>query len=183
MHTTNNPILNGTLAIREINGRNGPFKVGTLQTSLGEFAVKDSLLDQYDSGTYEGEFQVERIFQGHYIAGGRSVTEIRAQLANISINDIDAKAPTPIEVEPDPIDSDKPQPAKESKPEAKPESSSSNTENDDNSLFALLMPLGESIKLDPSVDRKVLRVQTVRLKEIGYEFDAKSQTWKKPSIH
>ena len=183
MHTTSNPILNGTLAIREINGRNGPFKVGTLQTSLGEFAVKDSLLDQYDPGSYEGEFQIERIFQGHYIAGGRSVTEIRAQLANISINDIDVKAPTPIEVEPDPIDSDKPQPAKESKPEARPESSSSNTENDDNSLFALLMPLGESIKLDPSVDRKVLRAQTVRLKEIGYEFDAKSQTWKKPSIH
>lgn len=180
MHTTNNPILNGTLAIREIKGRNGPFKVGTLQTSLGEFAIKDSLLDQYDSGTYEGEFQIERIFQGHYIAGGRSVTEIRAQLANISINDIDAKAPTPIEVEPDPIDSDKPQPAKESKPEAEPEAK---TNSDDNSLFGLLMPLGESIKLDPSVNRKVLRAQTVRLKEIGYEFDAKSQTWKKPSIH
>ena len=180
MHTTSNPILNGTLAIREINGRNGPFKVGTLQTSLGEFAVKDSLLDQYDSGTYEGEFQIERIFQGHYIAGGRSVTEIRAQLANISINDIDAKAPTPIEVEPDPIDSDKPQPAKESKPEAEPEAK---TNSDDNSLFGLLMPLGNSIKLDPSVDRKVLRAQTVRLKELGYEFDAKSQTWKKPSIH
>ncbi len=180
MHTTSNPILNGTLAIREINGRNGPFKVGTLQTSLGEFAVKDSLLDQYDSGTYEGEFQIERIFQGHYIAGGRSVTEIRAQLANISINDIDAKAPTPIEVEPDPIDSDKPQPAKESKSETEPEARSN---SDDNSLFGLLMPLGESIKLDPSVDRKVLRVQTVRLKELGYEFDAKSQTWKKPSIH
>ena len=45
------------------------------------------------------------------------------------------------------------------------------------------MPLGASVKLDPSVDRKVLLIQTIRLKEIGYVFDAKSQTWKKASIH
>ena len=184
MHTTTNPIFTGSLAIREINGRNGPFKVGTLHTPIGEFAIKDSLLDQYDEGKYQGEFQIESIYQGHYISGGRSVTEIRAKLADMSIDDIDAEAPAPIEVEPDPIDTDKPQPAKEAKTEAEPESNSNeNTENDDNSLFGLLMPLGDSVKLDPSVDRKVLRAQTVRLKELGYEFDAKSQTWKKPSIH
>ena len=181
MHTTSNPILMGTLAIREINGRNGPFKVGTLHTSLGEFAVKDSLLDQYDPGSYEGEFQIERIFQGHYIAGGRSVTEIRAQLANISINDIDAEAPKPIEAEPDPIDT-------EVKPESAPSKHEEKTTLDDKNpeddkLFGLLMPLEDTVTLDPSVDRKVLRAQTVRLKELGYEFDAKSQTWKKPSIH
>jgi len=181
MHTTSNPILNGTLAIREINGRNGPFKVGTLQTSLGEFAVKDSLLDQYDPGSYEGEFQIERIFQGHYIAGGRSVTEIRAQLANISINDIDAEAPKPIEAEPDPIDIEvKPEPAP-SKHEEEATLDDKNPEDD--KLFGLLMPLEDTVTLDPSVDRKVLRAQTVRLKELGYEFDAKSQTWKRPSIH
>ena len=101
----------------------------------------------------------------------------------MSIDDIDAEAPAPIEAEPDPIDTDKPQPAKEAKTEAELESNSNeNTENDD-SLFGLIMPLGNSIKLGPSVDRKVLRAQTVRLKEIGYEFDAKSQTWKKTSIH
>jgi len=184
MRTTTNPIFSGSLAIREIHGRNGPFKVGTLHTPIGEFAIKDSLLDQYDEGKYQGEFQIESIYQGHYISGGRSVTEIRAKLADMSIDDIDAEAPAPIEVEPDPIDTDKPQPAKEARTEAEPESNSNeNTENDDNSLFGLLMPLGDSVKLDPSVDRKVLRAQTVRLKELGYEFDAKSQTWKKPSIH
>ena len=180
MHTTTNPIFTGSLAIREIHGRNGPFKVGTLHTPIGEFAIKDPILDQYDEGKYQGEFQIESIYQGHYITGGRSVTEIRAKLADMSIDDIDAEVPAPIEVEPDPIDTDKPEPAKESKPEAERENSS---DSDDDSLFSLLIPLGESIKLDPSVDRKVLRAQTVRLKEIGYEFDAKSQTWKKPSIH
>jgi len=184
MHTTTNPIFTGSLAIREIHGRNGPFKVGTLHTPIGEFAIKDSLLDQYDEGKYQGEFQIESIYQGHYISGGRSVTEIRAKLADMSIDDIDAEVPAPIEVEPDPIDTDKPQPAKEAKTDAESESNSNkNTENDDDSLFGLIMPLGDSVKLDPSVDRKVLRAQTVRLKEVGYEFDAKSQTWKKPSIH
>jgi len=180
MHTTTNPIFAGSLAIREIHGRNGPFKVGTLHTPIGEFAIKDPLLDQYDEGKYQGEFQIESIYQGHYIAGGRSVTEIRAKLADMSIDDIDAETPVPVEVEPDPIDTDKPEPAKESKPEAEKESSA---KSDDESLFGLLLPLGDSVKLDPSVDRKVLRAQTVRLKELGYEFDAKSQTWKKPSFH
>lgn len=91
----------------------------------------------------------------------------------MSIDDIDAEAPAPIEVEPDPIDTDKPEPATT---ETEPESS---TDSDDKSLFGLLIPLGESVKLDPSVDRQVLRAQTVRLKELGYEFDAKCQTWKK----
>ena len=54
---------------------------------------------------------------------------------------------------------------------------------DDNSLFGLLMPLGEKVKLDASVDRKDLRLQIERLGELGYEFDAKTQTWNKPSIH
>ncbi len=173
MHTTTNPIFTGSLAIREIHGRNGPFKVGTLHTPIGEFAIKDPMLDQYDEGKYQGEFQIESIYQGHYISGGRSVTEIRAKLADMLIDDIDAEAPAPIEVEPDPIDTDKPEPAKpakESQPEAEV-STETSTGSDD------------SVKLDPSVDRKVLRAQTVRLKELGYEFDAKSQTWKKPSIH
>ncbi len=182
MHTSTNPIFKGILAIREINGRNGAFKVGTLNLSLGEFAVKDSLLDQFDPGTYEGEFQLERIFQGHYIAGGRSVTEIRVQLADMILVDIVAVTPDPVEVEPDPIDTEKPEPAKDkTTPETETKIRISN--DNDYSLFGLLLPLGDNVKLDPTVDRKLLRAQTIRLKEIGYVFDAKSQTWKKASIH
>jgi len=39
--------LPGQLAIRTISGRNGDFNVGRLATSIGEFVVKDSMLDQY----------------------------------------------------------------------------------------------------------------------------------------
>ena len=181
MHTSTNPIFKGILTIREINGRNGAFKVGILNLSIGEFAVKDSLLDQFDPGTYEGEFQLERIFQGHYIAGGRSVTEIRIQLADMILVDIVAVTPDPVDVEPDPIDTEKLDPKEE---KSTPETETNiRISNDEDSLFGLLLPLGDSVKLDPSVDRKVLRAQTIRLKESGYVFDAKSQTWKKASIH
>lgn len=176
MKTTNNPIFSGTLAIREIVGRNGPFKVGTLHTSIGDFAVKDPILDQYEEGKYDGQFQIERIYQGHYIANGRSVTEIRAKLADMVIDDIDEKAPEPEIIEPDPID-EKTEPAKEEKTDVEKGKETINTNSDDESLFGLLMPLSNKIKLDPSVDRSVLREQVDRLGELGYVFDPKSQTW------
>ncbi len=157
MHTTTNPIFTGSLAIREIHGRNGPFKVGTLHTPIGEFAIKDPILDQYDEGKYQGEFQIESIYQGHYIAGGRSVTEIRAKLADMSINDIDAEAPAPIEVEPDPIDTDKPEPATEAKTETEPESS---TDSDDKSLFGLL-----TVKRTPTIEPLALCVKLLKHKD------------------
>lgn len=181
MLTTTKPILSGTLTIREIVGCNGPFKVGTLHTPLGEFAIKDPILDQYDEGKYDGQFHIESIYQGHYIAGGRSVTEIRAKLADMSIDDIDAEAPAPIEVEPDPIETDKQEPEKVVKLEAEPVVAPA--KNDDAATFGLLMPLGNKVKLDPSVGRKVLREQIGRLGDLGYDFDAKSQSWNKPSIH
>ena len=46
----------GQLAIRTISGRNGEFNVGRLSTSIGEFVIKDALLDQYDEGKYRGDF-------------------------------------------------------------------------------------------------------------------------------
>ena len=46
--------IDGVLTIRTINGSNGPFNVGRLITDLGEFSVKDTLLEQYKEGRYEG---------------------------------------------------------------------------------------------------------------------------------
>ena len=182
MQTTSNPIFNGTLAIREIHDRNGAFMVGTLHTGIGDFAVKDPILDQYDEGRYDGQFQIESIYQGHYIAGGRSVTEIRARIADMVINDIDDTPPALIDVEPDPIDTDKVEAQSIEAEKPSEESIESVTTNDDESLFGHLMPLGKTLKLDATVDRKILRVQVERLGELGYEFDAKGQTWSTPSI-
>ncbi|MCG8277427.1 DUF3275 family protein [Stenotrophomonas sp. NLF4-10] len=51
------------------------------------------------------------------------------------------------------------------------------TEEDDAALFGILWPLGESVKLDSTIDRRTLRTQIVRLGKLGYEVDFKTQEW------
>ena len=51
------------------------------------------------------------------------------------------------------------------------------TEDGDVSLFGILWPLGESVKLDSTIDRRTLRTQIARLGELGYALDFKTQEW------
>ncbi|HEP8971104.1 TPA: DUF3275 family protein [Pseudomonas aeruginosa] len=51
------------------------------------------------------------------------------------------------------------------------------TEDGDAALFGLLWPLGESVKLDSTIDRRTLRAQIARLGEMGYALDFKTQEW------
>ena len=44
-------------------------------------------------------------------------------------------------------------------------------------MFGLLWPLGESVKLDSTIDRRTLRAQIARLGELGYALDFKTQEW------
>ena len=176
-------VVSGTLTIREIIGRNGPFKVGKLNTQLGEFAVKDALLDQYNPGTYEGNFGIGRIYPSYYVAGGRIVVEVRASLENMALSGIDDDLPEEAAfTEPDPADAESVETDSSSQTD---DSSSDLDETSDDKeadpdirLFgASLMPLGESVKLDPTVKRKVLRAQCDRLKELGYQFNPAKQVW------
>ena len=43
--------------------------------------------------------------------------------------------------------------------------------------YLALWPLGEIVKLDATVDRRVLRQQRDRLDKLGYEFAPLSQDW------
>lgn len=47
----------------------------------------------------------------------------------------------------------------------------------DPTLFGVLWPLGAIVKLDATVDRRVLREQSARLNALGYEFAPLSQDW------
>ena len=51
------------------------------------------------------------------------------------------------------------------------------TEDGDVALFGILWPLGESVKLDSTIDRRTLRTQIARLGELGYALDFKTQEW------
>ncbi|AAY49113.1 DUF3275 family protein [Xanthomonas citri pv. citri] len=51
------------------------------------------------------------------------------------------------------------------------------TEDPDATLFGGLWPLGESVKLDSTIDRRALRAQIARLGELGFALDFKTQEW------
>jgi len=197
--------LPGQLAIKTIHGRNGDFNVGRLATSIGEFVVKNAELDQYAEGKYEGDFAIAEIRPSTYHANGRMVIEIRALLGGMTLSNIDAlsrdeaRRLSPQEV--DPIDEEAQAPAPAApkapaKPKAKPHnprdplvdttpfgnesaaaSPEASAESDDAALFGALWPLGEIVKLDATVDRRVLRQQRDRLGVLGYEFAPLSQDW------
>jgi hypothetical protein len=194
----------GQLAIKTIHGRNGDFNVGRLATSIGEFVIKNAELDQYAEGKYDGDFIITEIRPSTYNTSGRMVIEIRAHLGGMTLSSIDplsrdeARRLSPQEV--DPIDEEAqapvpvaaPAPAKAkgrktrdplvdttpfgTEKAAKP-SLEASAEEDDTALFGELWPLGDIVKLDPTVDRRVLRQQRDRLGVLGYSFAPLSQDW------
>jgi hypothetical protein len=192
----------GQLAIKTIHGRNGDFNVGRLATSIGEFVVKNAELDQYGEGKYEGDFAIAEIRPSTYNANGRMVIEIRALLGGMTLSNVDALSRddahrlSPQEI--DPIDEEptvcvSPAPQKSAAKARHPRdplidtapfgvepaggSSEASADADDAALFGPLWPLGNSVKLDATVERRVLRQQRDRLDELGYEFAPLSQDW------
>lgn len=188
--------LSGVLFIRSIQGRNGPFSVGRLVTGIGEFAIKDALLDQYDEGRYEGEFGVSRIYPSSYLAANRMVIEVRATLQTMAlaaIDDLPADAGMPLP-EPDPMETEPAQPPQPVPPQpaipprapmgdapemggGHPGTPDALPDPEDESLFGVLWPLGATVKLDTTVERGLFRRQKDRLKALGYRFNAVGQTW------
>ena len=177
----------GTLTIRIITGRNGDFRVWRLVTEIGEFAVKDAVLDQYDEGKYEGIFEISLIYPSSYNANGRFVIEVRAKLESIALANMDnLEQEEPASMEQDPIDEEKkPEPETQSSPDSGPAEAAENVDQEemaspadtDTELFGMLWPLNDQVKLDPTVDRGVFRQQRDRLKAMGYTFKAMGQMW------
>lgn len=191
--------LSGTLAIRTIHGTRGAFNVGRLLTEIGEFAVKDSLIEEYDEGRYKGEFGIIAITPSTYFAAGRTVVEVRARLGSIALEDIAALAgddrspitePDPIESEPVStgqvsIDTDTAESAVATFDTAVATEGSDSLDTPDDAehalqtLFGSLWPLEARVKLDPTVDRGLFRTQRDRLKELGYRFQPVGQVWER----
>jgi hypothetical protein len=60
---------------------------------------------------------------------------------------------------------------------SEPAAAASEASADDIVLFGALWPLSDVVKLDATVDRRVLRQQRDRLGVLGYEFAPLSQDW------
>ncbi|MDR2128030.1 MAG: DUF3275 family protein [Burkholderiaceae bacterium] len=195
--------LAGQLAIKTIHGRNGDFNVGRLATSIGEFVIKNAELDQYDEGKYDGDFVITEIRPSTYNTSGRLVIEIRAHLGGMTLSSIDrlsrddACRLTPQEIDPIDEETQTGTPVAEAKATARTPGTrdplvdttpfdsepapalpaETSARDDDAALFGLLWPLGDVVKLDATIDRRVLRQQRDRLDAIGYRFEPLSQHW------
>ncbi|MGE8113848.1 DUF3275 family protein [Pseudomonas sp. NPDC086566] len=197
--------ITGQLAIRTISGRLGLFNVGRLSTSIGEFTIKDALLDQYQEGKYRGDFAIKQIRPSYYSHGGRLVVEIRAELEDMTLEDVtglsredEEHLPTNV---PDPLEEDGPPstplpprrtpnaPARQPKTDAfasdepfgMSPTAPPSTNDIDAELFGTVWPLGETVRLDTTVDRQRLRAQCTRLDQLGFTMDFKTQTWTRAS--
>ena len=178
--------VTGKLKTKVIHGRNGDFTIASLVTEIGEFSVKDSTLDQYPEGVYDGEFTIQKIFPYSYSWGGNIKVEVRAMLESMVIYEMDEKA-MPDEQEPDPINEiptpetkieTVPTEPEEVKTEPMPEPEKVEAEEQTTEAESQdEMP--KQVKLDPTGDRKEFRAQRDRLKELGYKFDPKTQFWNK----
>lgn len=191
----------GTLIVEQIRGRHGPFCVGLLQTSIGQFKVKDKELDQFEPGNYHGTFLVEQIFTKAVPWRGGTFTELLARIAEGGFlideeqqTDEDGLPTQAVQTEPDPVDEEAQQtvetPARKAAhtaPAARPPrgQTAQGTEpsaGEDLKLFGielneLFVQRAERIALDPTVDRVQFRSQRERLKSVGYQFEATSQQW------
>ncbi len=209
--------VSGTLTVREITGRYGPFKVGSLLTEIGEFSIKDRVIEELAEGKYRGDFVVAQIKPASYVAAGRLVVEVRALLGDIQLEEDEALAEDekavvtesdPIEEEksaskpsestekdnppaavPQSVDSTDTQP--KSATEARKESlSASESANDCGRLEDIKDVFGElffddsgglkpltRLKLDPTVDRSLLRRQANMLTNMGYIHNYKQREW------
>lgn len=188
--------VKGTLIVKWIAGRNGDFAVGDLRTPIGEFRVKDALLDQFDEGEYQGIFWISQIYAKSYEYRGRITIETRASIADLQIDlETDAPQESHTASEPDPIDEAPraPEPAPAEPPLECERTSASTDELGDanadvnaesdadkarfgNDIFEQLQA-GRNVKLDPTIDRLLFRQQKERLKALHYAFDVKSQSW------
>lgn len=187
--------LEGTLVVRHINGSRGGFSVGDLLTHIGSFKVKDALLDQYEEGKYQGAFLVSQIFPSSYVWQGKVITEVRANISEIFLEEAEEKAVPAGQSEPDPVseepvahpveqpssDNAAEQPSVATAGDAEHAAPTADLGNPDAVLFGIelhtLVVAGQPVKLDPTIDRGQFRNQRDRLKELGYGFQSATQTW------
>ena len=181
--------INGTLIVKEIKGASGRFCVGDLICSLGEFKVKEPILDQFEEGKYQGDFLIERFYLNSYVWRGKSTTDIRAKVMEVFLDTAEEGKVEEVQTEPDPISTepasvsgDAPVQAVVVSVVAPDDGVVLNPECQDllNTFGVELGSQvfdGKEVKLDPTVDRALFRIQRDKLKAIGYAFDAKSQAW------
>ncbi|WP_413730163.1 DUF3275 family protein [Sodalis sp. RH22] len=193
--------------VRTIHGRNGPFIVGKLITPVGKFEVKDAELEQYPEDKHEGDFVIGYMSPHVFTAGRWVGFEICVYLVGMTLPVLDALSRDEVEnftsQEVDPLDEEQGtswithaaslqsepapllgtmDPLIDTTPvgvgaPSSAVATSGSPGSDDATLSGTLWPLGESVKLGSTIDRRTLRAQIARLDALGYALDFKTQAW------
>lgn len=196
-----------TLRVKKIrSGRNGDFCIADLHCDIGEFKVKDALLDQFDDGEYTGTAWISEIYLAQYISFGKGVTEIRARLHDLQLDGAYERPADSEPQEPDPADEQRPNavapaPHAEHAPDPKnsrlgklrerlssigktslpaPATPPAAPKHELEAMFGDLWPAIQSrqpVKLNPTVERALLRMQAQAIRNMGYKLDPIAQTF------
>lgn len=178
--------MQGKIDIRKLAGRRGIFTVGTLTVPLGQFEAKTSLLDNFDEGSYDGAFDVARIYiDGYRSRHGQWVNKLCADLADVQItHDTPAPPDQPTHPSMDPIvEAGFVADTSVDLPPDEPASPIGPTPDDDvSALFGELAPgirAAQPVTLDPAHSK--FRLQVAALKTRGYRWRPTTKTWEVPS--
>lgn len=173
--------ITGRLVVNTISGNFGTFNVGTLYSSIGDFVVKYDGLDEFNEGTYEGQFIVRRTYQKTRKFRVGIIIEPVAEIDNVIFDNVfeGSQDALPAAI-PDPIEEEMEEAGVLPEPNVSNEGRYDNRSEDDAKvLFGGLWPLGDTVKLDPTVGRSAFREQRDYLKANGYTFNSKEQSWAK----
>lgn len=100
--------------IKTFNGSHGAFVIANVQSELGEFVLKDAVMDQFigQDGQYQGAFLVTKIFTHTRMWKGRIIVEqrikiskmklVRIEATTLTLNDTEVECDPLLETAPDP---------------------------------------------------------------------------------
>lgn len=177
----------GTLEVRKIGSRRGPFNVGTLTCAIGTFTVRDEWLKTFDPGEYNGQFDVSEITLYSYQFCGESRTAIRAVIDSWRL---DGEADEWTDGEGDIAfaddTGDKPLELVDDSPEAEEEAADIGEYEDDNVLLLRryhasddgeIWRFGEDYRIDSTIGRENICQCRQALVALGYQLNTRARTW------
>lgn len=179
----------GTLNVVERSGRNGIFMVAELQTEIGSFDLKHRVLEQFSEGAYEGIFIITRIFNQAVSWKNGTWTKlcadldwealrIMAQSDEVGTSDSLAMAQIMAEAEAEEEPKQETAPAAVVPPRQVEAQADDAAVYDLDTLTVLIMDGVPRIRLDATLeDRRLFTELRNALKNAGYRFDGKTQSW------
>lgn len=170
--------VTGKMVINTVRGRNGPFNAANLYSQIGDFVVRYEGLDEYEEGSYQGEFNIRKIETRIRPFGVGRIIEQVVYLEGINLYDaVEGLAdPVPVAI-PDPIEEE--EGIGKVSPGRKTKQDPADTNDSPKQLFGGIWPLGDDVKLDPTVGREKLRLQANYLKSAGYRYNSLEQIWRR----